>query len=218
MTPSSGGANHAVQKVYYHSDGFRDESWRKMMYLWRRIASCLICVFVFLSGTEDYAREPRKEFFDKRIVFSYPANRYSKVRFGEVTEDGFYTYYLKVKGSDTEDVLTVCKANLSHCGLDTGAIKPYWYSSDGSLMLFSATTTVEKKTVDSGKVSYEAFPACPATDNEGTSAYGGDCYELVEGGDNTLSLTYWIGPKSLHRSKSNAVKQARIILKSVVVK
>lgn len=189
-----------------------------MYSLWQ-MTFCLICAFFCLFGPEGYAREPRKAFFDKHVVFSYPENRYSKVRFGEATEDGFYTYYLKVKGSDAEDVLTVCKANLSHCGLDTGAIKPYWYSSDGSLMLFSATTIVEKKTVDSDKVSYEAFPACPATDNEGASAYGGDCYELVEGSrDNTLSITYWIGPKSLHRSRSNAVKRARIILKSVVVR
>lgn len=185
----------------------------------RRVVRGLICLAICVICAESSAQETRGIFSDEYVLFSYPANRYSKVRFGEVTEDGFYTYYLKVKGSDAEDVLTVCKANLSHCGLDTGAIKPYWYSSDGSLMLFSATTTVEKKTVDSGKVSYEAFPACPATDNEGTSAYGGDCYELVEGSrDNTLSITYWIGPKSLHRSKSNAVKQARIILKSVVVR
>lgn len=115
------------------------------MYSLRKITPCLICAFVCLCGAGGYAREPRKAFFDKHVVFSYPENRYSKVRFGEVTENRFYTYYLKVKGSDAEDVLTVCKANLSHCGLDTGAVKPFWYSSDGSLMLFSATTTVEKK-------------------------------------------------------------------------
>ena len=188
------------------------------MYPLRRITSCLICVFLFLRDEKGYAREPIKEFVDNHIVFSYSTNRYSKVRFGG-GEDGFYIYYLKVRGSDAEDVLTVCKANLNHCGLDAGAVKPYWYDSEGSLMLFSATTTVEKKAVDAGKISYEAFPACPATDNEGASAYGGDCYELVEAGrDKTLSITYWIGPKSLHRSKSNAVRQARIILKSIMVK
>ena len=79
--------------------------------------------------------------------------------------------------------------------------------------------SVEKKAIDADGVAYEAFPACPATDNEGPSAYGGDCYELVEESrDKTFSITYWIGPKSLHRSKSSAVKQARVILKSIVVK
>jgi hypothetical protein len=189
------------------------------MYSFRQITSCLICVFLCLCDAVTYAREPKRVFLDERVVFFYPASRYSKVRFGAVTEDGFYTYYLKVRGLDAEDILTVCKANLSHCGLDTGAVKPYWYSSDGSLMLFSATTIVEKKAIKDDEVAYEAFPACPATDNEGPSAYGGDCYELVEGSrDKTLSITYWIGPKSLHRSKSNAVKQARTILKSVVVR
>ena len=189
------------------------------MYSLRKGTFCLLCVFLCLCGAEGYAREPRKAFVDEQVVFFYPENRYSTVRFGEVTEDGFYTYYLKVKGSDAEDILTVCKANLGHCGLDTGAVKPYWYSSDGSLMLFSATTTVKKKAVDSGEAAYEAFPACPATDSEGPSAYGGDCYELVEESrDKTLSITYWIGPKSLDRSKSNAAKQARVILKSIVVK
>lgn len=97
--------------------------------------------------------------------------------------------------------------------------KPYWYGSDGSLMLFSVTTSVKKKEVDFGEATYEAFPACTATDNEGPSAYGGDCYELVEEShDRTLSIIYWIGPKSLHRSKSDAVKQAGMILKSIVVK
>jgi len=57
------------------------------------------------------------------VVFSYPENRYLKVRFGEVAENGFYTYYLRVKGSDAEDILTICKAGLSRCGLDTGAVK-----------------------------------------------------------------------------------------------
>ncbi|HEX7682885.1 MAG TPA: hypothetical protein VF446_05010 [Trinickia sp.] len=185
----------------------------------RRAVLGLICIAISVCCAESSAQERLKTFSDEHVLFAYPANRYSKVRFGEVTEDGFYTYYLKVKGSDAEDILTVCKANLSHCGLDTGAVKPYWYSSDGSLMLFSATTTVKKKAADSGKLAYEDFPACPATDNEGPSAYGGDCYELVEGShDKTLSITYWIGSKSLHRSKSNAVKQARIILKSIVVK
>ena len=189
------------------------------MYSLRKITPCLLCVFWCLCGEEGYAQELRKAFFDERVLFSYHENRYSKVRFGAVTEDGFYTYYLKVKGSDEEDILTVCKANLSHCGLDTGLVKPYWYSSDGSLMLFSATTIVEKKAIDADGVAYEAFPACPATDNEGPSAYGGDCYELVEESrDKTFSITYWIGPKSLHRSKSSAVKQARVILKSIVVK
>lgn len=184
-----------------------------------RVVWGFMCIVISVNCAESSAHEARRAFSDERVLFSYPANRYSKVRFGEITEDGFYTYYLKVKGSDAEDVLTVCKANLSHCGLDTGAVKPYWYSSDGSLMLFSVTTAVEKKTVDASKVSYEAFPVCPATDSEGPSAYGGDCYELVEGSrDMTLSITYWIGPKSLHRSKSDAVKQARIILRSVVVK
>lgn len=189
------------------------------MYPSRQISSCLICVFFFLYGGKGYAREQRKVFSDEHVAFSYPANRYSHARFGEVTEDGFYSYYLNVKGSDAVDVLTVCRAGLSRCGQDTGAVKPYWYSGDGSLMLFSATTPVEEVAVGSGEVAYEAFPACPATDNEGSSAYGGDCYELVEGSRNkTLSITYWIGAKSLHRLKSDAVRQARTILKSVVMK
>lgn len=185
----------------------------------RRISSCLFCVFFFLGNGKGYAQEPRKAFSDEHAAFSYPANRYSNVRFGEATEDGFYTYYLSVKGSDAVDVLTVCRASLSRCGQDTGAVKPYWYSGDGSLMLFSATTPVEEVAVGFGEAAYEAFPACPATDNEGPSAYGGDCYELVEGSRNkTLSITYWIGAQSLHLSKSEAVRRARIILKSVVVK
>jgi hypothetical protein len=189
------------------------------MYKIRRIISALISAAICVGCAESSAQDARKDFSDDYVRFTYPVNRYSKVRFGEVTEDGFYTYYLKVKGSDAEDVLTVCKADLSHCGVDTGAVKPYWYDDDGSLMLFSATTTVEKKAIYSGDVAYEAFPACPATDNEGPSAYGGDCYELVEGNrDRTLSVTYWIGPKSLHRSKSNAIKQAEMILRSVEVK
>jgi hypothetical protein len=189
------------------------------MYKIRRVVWGLTCIAICVSCAESSAQEARKVFSDEYVIFSYPENRYSTVRFGEVTEDGFYTYYLKVKGSDAEDILTVCKANLGHCGLDTGAVKPYWYSSDGSLMLFSATTSVKKKEVDSGEVAYEAFPACPATDSEGPSAYGGDCYELVEESrDKTLSITYWIGPKSLHRSKSNAAKRAQVILKSIVVK
>lgn len=189
------------------------------MYNIRRVVWGLMCIVVCVCCAESRAQEARKAFSDEYVQFSYPISRYSKVRFGEVTEDGFYTYYLKVRGSDAEDILTVCKANLSHCGLDTGAVKPYWYSSDGSLMLFSATTIVEKKAIDADGVAYEAFPACPATDNEGPSAYGGDCYELVEESrDKTFSITYWIGPKSLHRSKSSAVKQARVILKSIVVK
>ena len=86
-------------------------------------------------------------------------------------------------------------------------------------MLFSATTPVEEVAVGFGEAAYEAFPGCPASDNEGPSAYGGDCYELVEGSRNkTLSITYWIGAQSLHLPKSEAVRRARLILKSVVVK
>ena len=185
----------------------------------RQISSCLTCVFFFLCSGRGYAQEPRKAFSDEHVAFSYPANRYSNVRFGEATEDGFYTYYLSVKGSDAVDVLTVCRASLSRCGRDTGEVKPYWYSVDASLMLYSATTRVEEVAVGSGAVAYEAFPACPATDNEGPSAYGGDCYELVEGNRNeTLSITYWIGAQSLRRSKTHAVRQARMILKSVLMK
>ena len=197
----------------------RGRSRRKLMNLLRQISSCLISVFVFLCGGNGYSQEPRKVFSDEHVAFSYPEIRYSNVQFGEVTEDGFYTYYLSVKGSDAVDVLTVCRASLSRCGQDTGAVKPYWYSGEGSLMLFSATTPVEEVAVGFGEAAYEAFPACPASDNEGPSAYGGDCYELVEGSRNkTLSITYWIGAQSLHLSKSEAVRRARLILKSVVVK
>lgn len=189
------------------------------MFKIRRIVRSLICVAVCINCAVGTAQEAFKTFSDEHVLFSYPKNRYTKVRFGEVTDAGFYTYYLKVKGSDAEDILTVCKANLSRCGLDAGAVKPYWYRSDGSLALFSATATVKKTAVASGGVAYEAFPACPATDSEGPSAYGGDCYELVEGSrDRTLSITYWIGSKSLRRSKSDASKQATIILRSILVK
>ncbi|MGG1946318.1 hypothetical protein AB1286_16100 [Trinickia sp. NRRL B-1857] len=189
------------------------------MYKINRVFLDFMFVAICVNCGESSAQGACKAFSDEYVLFYYPENRYSKVQFGGVTEEGFYAYYLKVKGSDAEDILTVCKASLDHCGLDTGSVKPYWYSDDGSLMLFSATTTVKKKEVGSGKVAYEAFPACPATDSEGPSAYGGDCYELVEAGRNeTLSITYWIGPKSLHRSKENAVKRATVILKSVVVK
>lgn len=184
-----------------------------------RVISGLICVAIYMGDAEVCARDAIKTFSDEHIIFSYPANRYASVRFGEVTEGGFFTYYLKLEGSSVEDTLTVCKSDLNHCGVDTGTVKPYWYDEDGSLMLFSSTTIVKKQAAASGDVAYEAFPACPATDNEGPSAYGGDCYELVEGSpDKTLSITYWIGQKSLHRSKAKAAKQATDILRSVVVK
>ena len=203
----------------FHTAPQRCRSKRQLMHLLRQISPRLICVFFFLCSGEGYAREPMKTFSDEHVAFCYPENRYSSVRFGDVTGDDFYTYYLRVKGSDAVDVLTICQASLSRCGQDTGSVKPYWYSGDGSLMLFSATTTVKEVAVGSGDVAYEAFPACPATDNEGASAYGGDCYELVEGSRNkTLSMTYWIGAQFLHRPKSDAVRQARIVLKSVVVK
>ncbi|NRO94858.1 hypothetical protein GWC77_02710 [Paraburkholderia sp. NMBU_R16] len=153
------------------------------------------------------------------MLFSYPSSHYSSVRFGDVADEGFYTYYLKVRDSDAEDTLTVCKGGLDRCGLDSGAVKPYWFDDGGSLVLFSSTTSVKKQVVAPGDVVYEAFPACPATDNEGASAYGGGCYELVMGSPNkTLSITYWIGPKSFHRSRSRAIEQAKDILRSVVMK
>ena len=185
----------------------------------KRVVSFLICVAIYVCAAEGHARETRKTFSDDHVLFSYPVDRYAKVRFGETTEDGFYTYYLAIANSHVEDTLTVCKAGLDRCDANTGAVKPYWYGDDRSLMLFSATTIVKKRGAASGKIAYDAFPACPATDNEGPSNYGGDCYELVEGSPGkTLSITYWIGPKSLHRSKSKAVKRATDILRSVLVK
>lgn len=184
-----------------------------------RLVCGLICAAICVPSAEGYAHETQQTYSDEHVIFSYPTSRYAKARFGEVTEEGFYTYYLEVRGAGVEDTLTACKATVDHCGLDTGSVKPYWYSVDGSIMLFSSTTTVNKRTVNSGGAVYEAFPACPATDDEGSSAYGGDCYELVEASpDKTLSITYWIGPKSVHRSRKKAVEQAKSILKSIVVK
>ena len=55
----------------------------------RRAVLGLICIAICVCCAESSAQERLKTFSDEHVLFSYPANRYSKVRFGEVTEAVF---------------------------------------------------------------------------------------------------------------------------------
>lgn len=188
-----------------------------------RLSKRLILTSIFgctciASAQAEGVQRGTKIYTDAHVQFSYPANRYSGVNTGDTLQ--VYAYFLQIRKEDASDLVTVCLKNIKDCGTNMGMVQPYWYSEDGTLMLFSATTVVKKKKgTGSGETIYEAFPACPATDAEGSSAYAGNCYELVKAKkDRTLSITYWIGPRSLHRSKDQAVKDATKLLESIEMK
>jgi hypothetical protein len=182
------------------------------------VTSFLHLHFIFLSASA-LADQNHGIYADAHVEFAYSKDRYTSVR-ADVPNDRFHSFALHLREVDADDILTICEGSLSNCATNDG-VQPYWYSEDGSLMLFSATTQVrKKKTASLGEILYEAFPACPVTNKDGSSsAIGGDCYELVKTlKDTTLSITYWIGPTSLHRSKAHAVKEATAILRSVRLK
>lgn len=172
--------------------------------------------YIFSANASGTLQPTIKTYSDGHVRFSYPASRYAKIEKLDTSETALHAYSLRLKGVEAEDVLTVCEKNIRDCGIDMGSVQPYWYDAEGTLMLFSATTAVTTKLVVEGEIVYEAFPACPATDAEGSSAYAGDCYERVSSTQNkTVSLTYWIGPKSRHHSRQHAVKAATQIIQSV---
>ena len=111
-----------------------------------------------------------KIYADANGKFWYSADRYSHIDKADNLQDGSYSYYLRIKEVEAEDIVTVCNGSLRKCANNNGD-KPYWYSEDGTLTLFSATTSVRKRAGRAGETLYEAFPACPATDSEGSSAY-----------------------------------------------
>lgn len=181
----------------------------------------LVIIFGCTISTSSWSggQNTTKTYVDQRVQFSYPLNRYSKVNTSDTLQDRFFAYFLQIKNEDVADSITVCMKNIQDCGTNMGMVQPYWYSEDGTLMLFSTTTAVKTRKTASGDVIFEAFPACPAKDREGSSAYAGDCYMLVKAEKNrTLSITYWIGPASLHLSKAQAVKDATLILNSVRIR
>lgn len=187
-----------------------------------RLLKCLILTsilgYAFIASAFG-GQKGTKTYADQHVQFSYSGNRYSGVNTGDTLQDGFYAYFLQIKKEDAADLVTICTKDIKDCGTNMGMAQPYWYSEDGTLMLFSATTAVKARRMAPGEMIFEAFPACPAKDREGSSAYAGDCYVLVRAEkDRTLSITYWIGPTSLHRSKAQAVKEATDILKSIKIK
>ncbi|REG49303.1 hypothetical protein B0G80_5659 [Paraburkholderia sp. BL6669N2] len=186
------------------------------MHLANRFIAVALFACAFVENATGTSQAAIKIYTDEHVRFSYPANRYAKIEKLDTSQTDFHAYSLRLKGVEAEDVLTVCEKNIHDCGTDAGLVQPYWYDAEGTLMLFSATTAVTKKSVIPGETVYEAFPACPATEAGGASAYAGDCYELVASTQNkTISLTYWIGPKSRHRSRRQAVKAATEIIRSV---
>ncbi|CAB3805318.1 hypothetical protein LMG28688_06152 [Paraburkholderia caffeinitolerans] len=186
------------------------------MRLVKLMALTIIVGYSLIASAWGGDHKATKTYSDAHIQFSYPENRYLRVSSAETEQSGFYAYFLQLKNEDEADLITVCMKGIKDCGTNMGMVQPYWYSEDGTLMLFSATTAVKTKRNAQGEIVFEAFPACPATDHEGSSAYGGDCYVVVKAEkDRTLSMTYWIGPTSLHHSKSEAVREAMAILKSI---
>lgn len=190
------------------------------MSLFEKLSVAALCGCLFLANPNVFAKTGTRTYEDEHVALSYPDNRYNSVKVDANSESNFYTYLLHLKDVDADDILTVCKGDIRQCGSYDG-VKPYWYSEDGTLMLFSATTIVApKKSMGIGRTAYEAFPACPTTDSRGRShAYGAECYELVvsEKGK-TVSLTYWIGEMPNRKSKVEAAKAATYILDSVKIK
>ncbi|WP_087752286.1 hypothetical protein [Paraburkholderia caledonica] len=186
------------------------------MYLLNRFIVVVLLGHIVVANASGTSQAKIKVYSDEHVSFSYPSDRYEKIEKLDTFERGFHAYSLRLKGVEAEDVLTFCEKNIRNCGTDIGSVQPYWYGAAGDLALFSATTAVTKKSVIEGETVYEAFPACPAADAEGPSAYAGGCYEQVASTqDKTVSLTYWIGLKSRHHSKQQAVKAATQIIRSV---
>ncbi|WP_321963556.1 hypothetical protein [Paraburkholderia sp. J7] len=185
----------------------------------RELTLSLICICQFIGSVWASCQTDVKVFSDEHLLFSYSTHRYVTVSSALTEQKGVYEYFLKLKNEDAVDSIVICMGNIKKCSSNTDSIQPYWYSDDGALMLFSATTTVKSRRIASGEMLYEAYPACPATDREGSSAYAGDCYMAVKAErSRTLSITYWIGPAALHRSKVDAAKEAMKILNSIRIK
>ncbi len=186
----------------------------------KKLSAIILCGHGLFLSANVFARTEEGLYKDERVQFAYPKTRYVEVKADDAVQGGFYTYSLHLKSIDAHDVLTVCRGDIRKCGSNDG-VKPYWYSEDGTLMLFSATSIVSRKmSVGSGQEAYEAFAACPTTDNTGQShAYGAECYELVVSAKgSTVSITYWIGKAPSRASKINAAKKASRILNSVRMK
>jgi hypothetical protein len=186
--------------------------------------SVTLTFFMCICASDTFAKtgEPITTYKDAYINFRYPANLYKKINRPDTDISGakMRFYNLERRNGDVSDVITICNATVNVCANIESQTSPYWIDGDTKqLALYDTTVPVAHMEKKDGDV-YEAFPLCPAADETGkSSSYGADCYVAVKfDGQNTVSLTYWLGSNAdarTRRSKLDAVRRARKILESI---
>jgi hypothetical protein len=181
-----------------------------------------ICIY-YTSNVLGKTGEAVTIYRDTYVSFRYPTGLYKKVQqtTDGATSDKLRFYNLSRRSGQIFDAITVCEASMIVCASSERQTSPYWIDANTQqLALYHTTATVIRRKTPNADV-YEAFPLCPSTNKNGRSdAYGGECYVAVKtNGQQTVSLTYWLGPNVIARSgpvRLNAIDRARKILDSLV--
>lgn len=190
----------------------------------RHYAIPVLCMCIcYASDVRGKTADAVTIYRDTYVSFRYPTSLYKKVEqpTDGATGDKLRFYNLSRRSNEISDAITVCGASMTLCAGSERQTSPYWIDANThQLALYDTTATViHRKTSDADV--YEAFPLCPSTDKSGRSdAYGGECYVAVKtNGQQTVSLTYWLGSSLIARSgrvRLDAIDRARKILGSLV--